>query len=1042
MFKKLQSVLLMAAMACMTLVASAQNRTATGVVNDNIGPVIGAGVVVAGTNNGAITDVDGSFTLNNVPVGSTLVVSCIGYETVEVVFNGQPVKVTLREDSELLDEVVVTALGITREKKSLGYAVQDVKAEELTRGGGVTLTDALMGKVAGLSINNSATGAGGSTRVVLRGNSSLSDNNSPLYVVDGVPYDNGGTPGADQAGLWGSIDHQGGAFDINPEDIESVSVLKGATAAALDGSRAGNGVILITTKKGGKANKKIGISYSGKFTWSPVSYFPNMQNVYGQGSLGQYDAQSTGSWGPAMSASTMVANWWDGSTQIPFMGDANPWTEFYRTGSSQSNNVTIAGGNQDNPFRLTLGYDNTNSVVKTSNIKRTSVDFVTSNKITDWLKLDLKANYVNTAGNNRQPRGAYGSSFNIITMPRNIRMADLAAHWLDEIAAASGPGYEAQINWHEVSPNCQNPYFIQSNLDAGDVQNKFFGVGSITINFTKNLSLKVKEGLTWAGVTDKTKRLYDTSGFNWPEFSMKTTTTFENNLEGLLSYNNKWGDFDFGASLGGNIMHYKQEVLRALAKNIPFPGAYYVSAGSLDGDTWNSIYEKQINSIYAFANLGWKNFLYLDVTARNDWSSTLPKANRSYFYPSVSLSYLLTGMLDELGVDYNKDVLDYGKFRASWAKVGKDTDPYQLETLLGTTSGVNDLAYVTYPTTLANANLKPEMVTSWEVGTEWHFFKNRLGFDITYYNSTTKNQVMKIALPYSSGVQNQWINAGNIKNQGIELQLNGDFIRTRDITFGATLNLAKNWNKVVELYHDKAMGIDVDRYSLGNINFSSSGDGTVYAIEGRSMGTLYGTGYKYDEKGNKVIGDNGLPVVESNKEIASVAPNFTGSFGLNFAWKGLSANALFSFQQGGSLYSATEYMMVHSGTALRTADRADRVIEGVTEAGAKNTVSVTAENFWKNIPMEECVYDASFLKLSELSISYSLPKKWLERTFNGYVDNVRISAVGSNLFYLVKHTPGTTPDGALTENSLMATAFDLCPYPATRNFGFAINIGF
>ena len=1042
MFKKLQSALLMALMVTFTFVASAQNRTAKGVVSDNIGPVAGAGVVVAGTNNGAITDLDGSFTLNNVPVGATVNVSCIGYADASFVFDGSPVNIVLKEDSELLDEVVVTALGITREKKSLGYAVQDVKAEELTRGGGVTLTDALMGKVAGLMINNSATGAGGSTRVVLRGNSSLSDNNSPLYVVDGVPYDNGGTPGADQAGLWGSIDHQGGAFDINPEDIESVSVLKGATAAALYGSRAGNGVILITTKKGGKANKKIGISYSGKFTWSPVSYFPNMQNVYGQGSLGQYDAQSTGSWGPALSASTMVANWWDGSTQIPFMGDANPWTEFYRTGSSQSNNVTIAGGNQDNPFRLTLGYDNTNSVVKTSNIKRTSVDFVTSNKITDWLKLDLKANYVNTAGNNRQPRGAYGSSFNIITMPRNIRMADLAAHWLDEIAAASGPGYEAQINWHEVSPNCQNPYFIQSNLDAGDVQNKFFGVGSITINFTKNLSLKVKEGLTWAGVTDKTKRLYDTSGFNWPEFSMKTTTTFENNLEGLLSYNNKWGDFDFGASLGGNIMHYKQEVLRALAKNIPFPGAYYVSAGSLDGDTWNSIYEKQINSIYAFANLGWKNFLYLDVTARNDWSSTLPKANRSYFYPSVSLSYLLTGMLDELGVDYNKDVLDYGKFRASWAKVGKDTDPYQLETLLGTTSGVNDLAYVTYPTTLANANLKPEMVTSWEVGTEWHFFKNRLGFDITYYNSTTKNQVMKIALPYSSGVQNQWINAGNIKNQGIELQLNGDFIRTRDITFGATLNLAKNWNKVVELYHDKAMGIDVDRYSLGNINFSSSGDGTVYAIEGRSMGTLYGTGYKYDEKGNKVIGDNGLPVVESNKEIASVAPNFTGSFGLNFAWKGLSANALFSFQQGGSLYSATEYMMVHSGTALRTADRADRVIEGVTEAGAKNTVSVTAENFWKNIPMEECVYDASFLKLSELSISYSLPKKWLERTFNGYVDNVRISAVGSNLFYLVKHTPGTTPDGALTENSLMATAFDLCPYPATRNFGFAINIGF
>ena len=1042
MFKKLQSALLTVILVSMAWVANAQNRTATGTVTDNIGPVIGAGVVVAGTNNGAITDVNGSYTINNVPVGATIQVSCIGYASVEYVFDGTPANIVLKEDSELLDEVVVTALGISREKKSLGYAVQDVKSEELTRGGGVTLTDALMGKVAGLAINNSATGAGGSTRVVLRGNSSLSDNNSPLYVVDGVPYDNGGMPGADQAGLWGSIDHQGGAFDINPEDIESVSVLKGATAAALYGSRAGNGVILITTKKGGKVNKKIGVSYSGKFTWSPIAYFPALQNVYGQGTLGKYDKNATGSWGEEMSASTTNANWWDGTTNIPYQGSANPWTEFYRTGNSQSNNVTLAGGGKDNPFRLTLGYDNTNSVVKTSNIKRTSVDFVTSNKLTDWLKLDVKANYVNTAGNNRQARGAYGSSYAILTMPRSIRMADLAEHWLNEANAAAGPGYEAQVNWYEVSPNCQNPYFIQNNLVNGDVQHKFFGVGSITINLMKNLAFKVKEGITWIDATDKNKRLYDTSGFNWPEFSMKKTTTYENNLEGLLTYNNTWGDFDFGANVGGNIMYYKQEALRADAKNIPFFNTYFVAAGSLDSDTWNSIYEKQINSLYAFANVGYKNFLFLDVTARNDWSSTLPSENRSYFYPSVSLSYLLTGMLDEMGVDYNKDVLDYGKFRASWAKVGKDTNPYQLETLLGTTSGVNDLAYITYPTTRANANLKPEMVTSWELGTEWHFFKNRLGFDLTYYHSNTKNQVMKIALPYSSGIQNQWINAGNIQNQGIELQLNADFVRTRDVTFGATFNFAKNWNKVLELYHNAEMGIDMDRYSLGNINFSSSGDGTVYAIEGREIGTLVGTGYKYDEKGNKIIGRNGLPVLESNKEIASVAPDFTGSFGLNFSWKGIALNALFSFQKGGSLYSATEYMTLHSGTGLRTADRSKRVIEGVLEDGSVNKEEVTAQNFWNNIPMEECVYDASYLKLSELSLGYSIPKKFLERSFGGYVDNIRISAVGSNLFYFLKHTPGTTPDGALTENSLLATAFDLCPYPATRNFGFAINIGF
>ncbi len=1040
MFKKLQSALLTALLVTCTFMASAQNRTATGVVSDNVGPVAGAGVVVAGTNNGVITDLDGSFTLNNVPVGATLQVSCIGYATVEYVFDGTVAKIVLKEDSELLDEVVVTALGISREKKSLGYAVQDVKSEELTRSGSATLTDALMGKVAGLMINNSATGAGGSTRVVLRGNSSLSDNNAPLYVVDGVPYDNGGSPSMDTAGLWGSQDHQSGAFDINPEDVESVSVLKGATAAALYGSRAGNGVILITTKKGGKGDKKIGVSYSGKFTWSPVSYFPALQNVYGQGSAGVYDAEATGSWGPKMSASTTVANWWDGTTQIPFQGTENPWTEFYRTGSNQSHNVTLAGGSKDNPFRLTLGNDNTNSVVKTSSISRTSVDFVSSNKLTDWLHLDVKANYVNTKGNNRQSRGAYGTSYGLLTMPRSIRLSDLAEHWLDETLVASGQS--GHINWHDVGPNCMNPYFVQNNLINQDDQNKFFGVGSITVNLMKNLTFKVKDGISWVDLQEKGKRPYKTSGFRLPEFSMKKTTTMENNLEGLLSYNNSWGDFDFGASLGGNLMHYKSEALRAVSKDIPFNGAFYVTAGSLDGDTWNSIYEKEIQSVYAFANLGWKNFLFLDVTARNDWSSTLPAANRSYFYPSASLSYLLTGMLEEMGIDYNKDFLDYGKFRASWAKVGKDTDPYQLETLLGTTSGVNDLQYITYPTTRANANLKPEMVTSWELGTEWHFFKNRLGFDFTYYNSTTKNQVMKIALPYSSGIQNQWINAGNIQNQGIELQLSGEFIRTRDVSFGATLNLAKNWNKVVELYHNSEMGIDMDRYSLGNLTFSSAGEVTLYAIEGQQIGTLYGTAYRRDDAGNKVIGENGLPIVDSNKELGNVAPKLTGSVGLNFSWKGLGFNALFGFQNGGNIYSSTEYMTLHVGTGLRTEDRSDRVIEGVTESGAKNTVSVSAENMWKNIAQEECIYDASYFKLSELSVSYTVPKKWLERTFGGYVDNVKVSAVGSNLLYLFKNTPGTTPDGALTENSLFATAFDLCPYPATRNFGVALNIGF
>ncbi|MBP3257764.1 MAG: SusC/RagA family TonB-linked outer membrane protein [Bacteroidales bacterium] len=1028
MFKKLQSVLLMVSLVCMTWVASAQNRTATGVVNDNIGPVIGAGVVVAGTNNGAITDVDGSFTLNNVPVGSTLVVSCIGYETVEVVFNGQPVNVTLREDSELLDEVVVTALGITREKKSLGYAVQDVKADELVRGGSASLTDALQGKVAGLQISNSGTGVGGSTRVVIRGSSSLSNNDEPLYVVDGVPYDTGGHDIDGQAGLWGGTDRSGGAFDLNPEDIESISVLKGPTAAALYGSRAGNGVILITTKKGGKAGEAIGVTYTGKFSWSPVSYFLNLQDVYGQGSSGAYNASATGSWGAKMSTSTTNPNWWDGSTNIAYMGDKNPYKEYYRTGNTQSHNVTIAGG-KDNPWRLSFGHDNNQSVIKPTTIKKSSVDLVARFEAAKWLHFDVKANYVRTTGNNRQTRGLYGTSFYITTLPRSIRMADLEAHAVNEEAAALGN--VAHINWYGPNADYQNPYFIQRQFNNQDIQNKFFGMAKMTIDFSKHLHFTLKDGYNWIDYQTKNWYPYKDPVFtsSYPEVDMRKTTRIENNLEALLSYNNKWGDFDFGASVGGNIMHIKSEGLHGDGRKIDLVGAMFISAGS-EKQTDNSLYEKQINSLYAFANLGWKNFLFLDVTARNDWSSTLPKANRSYFYPSVSLSYLLTGMFDELGIGYNKDVLDYGKIRASWALVGKDTEPYQLMNTYGSGTGENGLVYISQNTTMANANLKPEMANSFEIGTEWHFFKNRLGIDLTYYNTTTRNQVMAISLPYSSGVQIKYINAGVINNSGIELQLSGDFIRTRDITFGGTLNLARNVNKVKELYHDAEAGIDVNQYELGHM----TGSAGVYvrAIEGEPIGSIYGTGYVRDNNGNVKI-EGGLPVAQNEVFLGSVQPDFTGSFGLNFAWKGLSANALFSFKKGGKLFSVTEYAAAHAGTAARTAERDNFKFNGT---------AMDAQAFWTMAPAEEFIYDASFLKLGEVSLGYSLSNKVLQNVTRGIVKSAKLSVYGTNLLYLISHTPGTTPDGSSTDTSIFASAFDMCPYPTTRNFGVSITIGF
>ena len=1028
MFKKIQTALLTALLISVSWMASAQNRTATGTVSDNIGPVVGAGVVVAGTTNGVITDFDGTFSLNNVPVGSTIQVTCIGYVPVEYVFDGSPANIVLKEDSELLDEVVVTALGISREKKSLGYAVQDVKSEALNRAGSANLTDALQGKIAGLQISNSGTGVGGSTRVVIRGSSSLSDNNEPLYVVDGVPYDTGGHSIDGQAGLWGGTDRSGGAFDLNPEDIESISVLKGPTAAALYGSRAGNGVILITTKKGGATSEAIGVTYTGKFSWSPVSYFLDLQNTYGQGSLGEYNSEATGSWGSKMSASTTHPAWWDASKTAVYQGEANPYKEYYRTGNAQSHNVTITGGGKENPWRLSLGRDDNQSVIKPTTINKSSVDLVTRLEATKWLHFDVKANYVKTEGNNRQTRGLYGTSYYITTLPRSIRMADLEAYAIDESAAALGE--VAHRNWYGPNADYQNPYFIQAQFNNQDIQNKFFGMGKMTVDFTKHFKFTLKEGYSWVDFQTKNWYPYTDPVFTsaYPEVDMRKNTRIESNLEGLFSYNNHVGDFDFGFSVGGNIMHVKEEGLHGDGKKIPIVGAMYISAGTQYAS--NSLYEKEIQSLYAFANVGYRNFLFLDLTARNDWSSTLPASNRSYFYPSVSASWVITSMLDEMGVSYNKDFLDYGKFRASWALVGKDTDPYQLLTTYGSTTDAHNLLTITQNTTQANANLKPEMANSWEIGTEWHFFKNRLGIDVTYYNTTTKNQVMKIALPYSSGVQNKWINAGVINNKGVELQLNGDIIRTRDVTLGATLNLARNVNQVVELYHDPESGIDVNQYELGHM----TGSAGVYvrAIEGEPIGSIYGTGYVRDEKGNVQMKD-GLPVSESEVYLGSVQPDFTGSFGLNFDWKRFSANALFAFRKGGKLFSVTEYSAAHAGTAKRTEERDNFLFNGT---------KVDAQAFWTTAPAEEFMYDASFLKLGELSFGYSLSRKFLETCTAGIVKTAKFSVYGSNLFYFIQHTPGTTPDGSSTDTSIFASAFDMCPYPTTRNFGASITLGF
>jgi TonB-linked outer membrane protein, SusC/RagA family len=1012
---------------------SQPNKIVKGHVVDENGEALpGASVVVKGQTSGVISDINGNFSLSVASGNVVIVVSSVGYKTQEIALNGRTtVNISMSAAVSELKEVVVTALGIKREKKSLGYAVQDVKADELNKVGSTTLTDALQGKVAGLKISDSSTGAGGSSKVVLRGNSSLVGNDSPLWVVDGVPYDTGIDTNNMQ---WGGMDRAGGAFDLNPEDIESVSVLKGPTAAALYGSRAGNGVIMVTTKKGGK-NGQLGVTYSGKFTVSKVAYTLDEQDVYGQGTNGVFSSESDLSWGAKMTGQS-VAAWWDKTKTTSYLAQEDVMKDFYRDGGVQSNSVSFQGGDKDNPFRITLSNDYTKGNVKYNSVTKTGFDFVGSFKMNKFMTFDLKADYTNTKGLNRQELGSYSTAFYLYATPRNIQLKDLNNYKFNPDLAALGD-YE-HFNWYGPDATHQNPYFIMEQWKNKDVKNRLFGYAALNIAITPDLKLKVKQGMDIADTQYRYIYPYNDPVFtaNYPESEMSKYTSKEMNSEFLLSYNKTFGDFQVGVSAGGNRMYKKTEGLWGKSGKMPVYGAHFLSLGSAQAVT-NSLYEKEINSLYAFANLGYKDFLFMDLTARNDWSSTLPSANRSYFYPSVSLSGIVTSFMDAMNISYNKKLINYGKIRFSIAQVGKDTEPYQLLDTYGTTTDdAFGYFYTTEPTTMANPNLKPEIATSYEIGTEWRLFNNRFGFDITYYNTGTKNQVVPIDLVQTSGWAKKYLNIGKISNKGIEVALNGSVIRTRNFNLDLTANFAHNRTELVRL------SPEANHFTFDELN-GSGGTMSLRAYPGQKFGTIYDYGYKRDNKGNAIVDNNGLPIKTSDQiKLGDIQPDFTGSFGFNLGYKGLFLSALFNFQKGGDIYSFTENLAAKYGVAKRTGNREDFVFKGVTESGAVNTKKISAQSFWTNAPAEEFMYDASFLKLKELSLGYVVPKSFLSKYTNNLVSNLKLSVFGSNLLYLVKHTPGTTPDNSAFSATVFAQAVDYAPLPNTRTFGISVNVGF
>lgn len=1013
-----------------------KERKVTGQVVDDLGePLIGVNVLIKGTSTGCITDIDGNYTLTVSEANPVLVFSYIGCTSQEVAVKGQnAVNVKMLPDTQMIDEVVVTALGIKREKKMLGYAVQEVKSDQLNKTGDPSVTSALQGKVAGLQMNTASTGLGGSTKITIRGNSSLSDNNQPLWIIDGVPFSDTNTS---DASFYGGVDRGGSAVDINPEDIESISVLKGPNAAALYGSRAGNGVILVTTKKGSE-KEGFGVRYSGNMTWSQVAETLDMQEKYGQGANGVYDKTAGSSWGGVLDGSMVEA--WNGEKRA-YSAHGDKMKDFFNNGFAHTHNVSVSGVTDKSHFRASFGSSNNKGLFPDEKLNKINLDLNAGMEMNKYLSMDGKISLSRTKAENRPYFGSFGIISQLIGIPQNIDLADLKQYSTDEYA---------HVNWNGPVPGRWNPYYIQHQRQNSDERWRAFGYYAAKINFTDWLHFSAKYAFDYYHTRVQDTNLSDgikiaVDDIVNDEMNRSEETFFESNAEFILMGDNRIGEkFRIGYTLGANFMYQKFETLSAMTGNMITKNQWMLNAAKLLKSASNTGHERATNSVFASAQFAYNEYLALDLTARNDWSSTLPSSNNSFFYPSANLSFVVSDFIRSLDKSL-PSWITFAKVRLSAAQVGKDTDPYNL---------YNTMNYIYNNGTLVpgksdiklNDQLKPEISSSYEAGLDMKFLNNRLGFDLTYYNSRTKNQIMKVPAPapWSGG---QMINSGLIVNQGFELMLYSTIVQNKDFTFDMNVNLSKNVSKVKEL----ADGVDYMFFS-GDSYFPIN----VGTRVGHRLGEIYAKSlYKRDENGNVVVNSKGRPMKVSGADafqytldhpIGNIEPKMLMSVAPSFSYKGISLSMLLDMKFGGDIVSVSESVATGNGLAKRTENRgsADNnwmiTVPGAYADGTPNATPMSAEKYYTSLSgmAEEFVYDASYIKLKEIALGYTFPKSMLRKT---PLNSLNVSFVARNLAYLMKHTPGTSPEGGY-DTSMFSQAIDYMAVPYTRTFGFSINLGF
>ncbi|CAL2088124.1 SusC/RagA family TonB-dependent receptor precursor [Tenacibaculum sp. 190524A02b] len=1001
-------------------VTMAQEKTITGVVTSKMDgePLPGVSVVVQGTTKGVETDFDGNYQIK-VATGKTLVFNYVGMKQKAVVVQNQTqLNVALEEDS-LLDEVVVTALGIKKEKKALGYAVSNVKAEDLQMAKDPNVVNSLQGRVAGLEINQASAGVGSANRMVIRGNNSITGSNQALYVVDGVPIDN--TENSGNVDEWGNGFSIGnGVADINPDDIESVSVLKGANAAALYGARASNGVIMITTKKGKKG--KMSIGFNSSVTFEEVAFLPEFQNTYGQGSLGAIPTdgslRSFGSWGPKLDGSNQLL-WTDKNGR--YEANPNNVKDFFSGGSTMINSFYVDGGSEKMTSRISYTRSDIHGVVPNNELQKNA--FAAYSKLDiGKLTVDLKANYINQKVNNRPALSVWPDNVvnALYSMPRNVNINELEAN--PTVVPRSG--------------SFNNPFSSVNTVGTEDVRNRVFGYVRANYQFNDNLNAVIRAGSDYT-----TQSFLGWAPQNHPTIaggrvSDNTYTNQETNIDFLVTYTRELNE-DLTATVtgGGNRLDYKGTVKGGEGNGLRLPGIYNVlNTESYVSDQGTGVYERRVNSLYSTLDLDFRGYLFAQITARNDWSSVLPSNNNSFFYPSVSLSAVITDMF---GI--GSEDLNYLKLRGSWAQVGSDGDigSYIIHSRYLTEPTYLNNGVLTTTNVKPNPNLLPQTTKSLEFGLEGKFIKNRLGVDFSYYDTQTEDQVIRLPAPVESGYEEFLLNEGTLINKGIEVGINYDIIKKEDVSWNLGINYSHNRTTVQDLSTDVIPLAPI----TGNTPFR------ILATNNGRYGDIVGFGYKRNDQGQILVGDDGRPLASDEQQtFGNFNPDWLGGVTSDFRYKDFSLRFLVSSKVGGQILSRTDMILDVNGNSTRTLQGRENGIvvpnSIVESSGAVNTTAVPAQQYYQTVAgeriIEDYVFDADYIKLKELAIGYNLPKTLLSKL---NISSASIQLIGRNLFFFHRETESFDPEvsGFNTRN---AQGIELLSLPGTRSYGLNLSVKF